>query len=146
MHPSRTSLVLIVTHDPVLTGTATRALVALGFEVTDAIDHRSALEQIRQRVPQFVCVDLSLPRESGFELCEDLRAIPDYAAVQILVLSERWTAIDLAAAEEAGANAFVRKPVDGAHLAHYMRSMLERRHPSRPDFRELRPSDLPAAM
>jgi DNA-binding response OmpR family regulator len=139
-------LVLLVTHDPTLARTMTAELATLGFEVADAIDIGEATEQIERRVPQLVCVDLSLPRESGFEVCEYVRAAPGCVAVQILVLSERSTPIDIAAAEEAGANAFVRKPLDVRTLARYMGSMLERRPPSRSDFRALRPSDMPPSV
>ncbi len=138
-------LVLIVTHDPTLARTMNAELATLGYEVADAIDDRAAIEQIEERVPQLVCVDLSLPRDSGYEVCEYVRAVPERAGVQILVLSERSTPIDIAAAEEAGANAFVRKPLEVAHLAQYMVSMLERRPPSRSNFHALRPSSPPPA-
>ena len=146
MSATRKGLVLIVTHDPVLTRRVSSELAAQGFDVAEAIDSRDALAALQRRTPQLVLVDLSLPRESGFEVCEDVRALPACIDVQIVVLSDRWSPLDLAAAEEAGANAFMRKPLDVTSLAHCMVSMLERRVPSRSDFRSLRPSDSPSAL
>jgi CheY-like chemotaxis protein len=143
MERNRKGLVLIVSHDPTLVRTMSTALETLGFQVADAIDQRDAIDKIEQRTPQLVCVDLNLPRDSGYEVCEYVRARPDLIRVQILVLSDRSSPVDIAQAEDAGANAFVRKPLQVEHLARYMVSMLECRPPSRPMFRALRPSNFP---
>lgn len=143
MEPNPRGLVLIVSNDPTLVRTMSNKLEELGFDVTDAVDQRDAIDKIDARMPKLVCVDLSLPRDSGYEVCEYVRARDDLARVQILVLSDRASPVDIAQAEDAGANAFVRKPLPLEHLARYMVSMLEFRPPSRPMFRALRPSNFP---
>ncbi|MGH7297574.1 MAG: response regulator, partial [Polyangiaceae bacterium] len=47
---------------------------------------------------------------SGYELCEYIRRTPSLTEVRVLVTSERAFPQDMAQAEEAGANVFLKKP------------------------------------
>src|SRR4051794_37735894 len=77
------------------------------FKVETASDHASAVRALEKSVPQLVCVNMRLPRESGLELCEHIRVQRKLSFVPILVMSERATPEDMAHAEIAGANAFL---------------------------------------
>lgn len=134
---------LIVSDDPELLSSLTRTLEAMGFEVETALDYNEAVDHIVQRRLRLVCVDLNLPRDGGFDVCELVRSDPALGGVQILVMSEHDTPQEMADAEEAGANAFVRKPFASELIQQYVRAMLEGRKSSRPTIRELRPSDYP---
>ena len=134
---------LIVSDDPALQRLMADVLRSMRFETTHAIDFHEASERIGERELVLVCVDSSLPRDSGFDVCEFVRADPGRANVQILVMSDRVTPEDMSDAEEVGANAFVRKPFAADLLESYVNAMLERRAASRPAIRELRPSTFP---
>ncbi len=135
--------VLLVTDDPDLQAEMAEALEALGCEIVVAIDHRSAVARIREHAPRLICVDLALPRDSGFDLCEFVRSDPVHASVQILVMSDRDTPEDMADAEEAGANAFLRKPFPMRQLGGYVAAMRERHPPVHTTIRVLAPSTYP---
>lgn len=134
---------LLVTDDPELQTEMAAALEAMGCEIVVAIDHRSAVLRIREHAPQLICVDLALPRDSGFDLCEFVRSDPSRVSVQILVMSDRDTPEDMADAEEAGANAFLRKPFPMDVLGRYVAAMRERHAPSLTTIRVLAPSTYP---
>ena len=137
----RTSL--IVTDDPEVQLSLTRTLEAMGFEVETALDYNEAVDHIVERRFRLVCVDLNLPRDGAFDVCELVRSDPALEGVQILVMSEHGTPQEMADAEEAGANAFVRKPFGVEVFEKYVRAMLAGRTSSRPTIRELRPSHFP---
>jgi DNA-binding response OmpR family regulator len=140
--PSRDTA-LLVTDDPDLQAEMAAVLEAMGCEIVVAIDHRSAVARIRESAPQLICVDLALPRDSGFDLCEFVRSDPSRVSVQILVISDRDTPEDMADAEEAGANAFLRKPFSMHVLERYVAAMRGRRPSSQTTIRALAPSTYP---
>lgn len=119
------NVVLVVEDDPRLRAEMRDALEAAGFWVEVAVDFHRAVELLEARVVDAVCVDTTLPRESGFELCEWVRRSAAHARVPIVVTSDRATPEDMALAEEAGGNAFLKKPFDGARLVKYVEAVLE---------------------
>lgn len=101
---------LVVEDDPALQDAIRRHLEGMGLRVISSFDYRTAVRQLTAVTPDVVSVDLGLPAESGYELCDHVRRQPALAHVPILVTSERTFPQDMARAEEAGANAFLRKP------------------------------------
>ncbi len=108
------------------------------FEVHTALDFESAVKCLQRLRPTIVSVDLGLPRESGFELCEYIRRQPELIYVPILVTNDRGFPEDMANAEEAGANAFLKKPFAMKKLLKYILALLEGPNSSRPSVRRLR--------
>ena len=85
-------------------------LMAMGLEVVDVAEGRSAIRVLQASRPDLVCLDLMLPELSGFEVCEFMRARPELRDVPILVMSARAKPMDRAFAEEVGATAYLVKP------------------------------------
>ena len=106
-------------------------------------DYHGAVTLLAGPVPSLVCLDLTLPRESGFELCEHIRSDPRLRFVPILVMSERSSPEDMAHAENVGANAFLKKPFTREKLLKYVITLLDGPHASRPSVRRLRRSEIP---
>jgi len=120
-----------------------RTLVGQDFHVETTADYHGAVSFLSKLVPHLVCLDLTLPRESGFELCEYIRNDQRLRFVPILVVSERSTPEDMAHAEHVGANAFLKKPFTRDKLIKYVLTLLDGPHASRPSVRRLRRSDAP---
>src|SRR5215470_6948145 len=85
-------------------------LLAMGVEVVDVAEGRSAIRALQAGRPDLVCLDLMLPELSGFEVCEYMRANPELRDIPILVMSARAKPMDRAFAEEVGATAYLIKP------------------------------------
>ncbi len=130
--------VLVVEDDPVLQSAMARCLEESKFQVHTALDYETATRLLKEFRPSLACVDLALPRESGYELCEYIRKQPDLIYVPILVTSDRAFPEDMAHAEEAGANAFLKKPFPMKKLLKYVLALLDGPHSSRPSVRRLR--------
>ena len=90
-----------------------RCLEPLGFDLHHASDGETALELLRGwhgSNPNFVLLDLNLPRMSGLEVLVQLRATPQLKSIPVVVFSTSRLNSDVAKAYENGANSFVVKP------------------------------------
>jgi DNA-binding response OmpR family regulator len=135
--------VLLVNDHPGERDVLLRHLVEERFAVHLATDYQSAVKLLAMIKPSVVCVDLTLPRESGYDLCEYIRAEPRLAWLPILVMSERGSPEEMAHAEEIGANAYLKKPFSGERLLKYVGALLDGASASRPSVRRLRRSEPP---
>jgi two-component system chemotaxis response regulator CheY len=117
-------LVLTVMADPALKQSVEKQLKALAFEVILVSDAEAATKVLETRKPHLVCIDLRLPRDSGYEVCEFIRRTQRLRDVPILVMSERSSAADRAYAEEAGADGFLPKPFSMNQFTQQVRSLM----------------------
>jgi DNA-binding response OmpR family regulator len=130
--------VLVVEDDPGLLSAIGRHLATSGFDVLTASDYQTAVGRLSAAPLHGVCVHLHLPNESGYELCERIREEPILRFVPIMVTSERASPEDMARAEEAGANAFLKKPFSMQHLTQCLEMLILGGGESRPPIRRLR--------
>jgi chemosensory pili system protein ChpA (sensor histidine kinase/response regulator) len=135
--------ILLVEDNPPEREAIRRVLVGQEFRVDATADYHGAITLLADRVPSLVCVDLTLPRESGLDLCEYIRKDARLRLVPVLVMSERGSPEDMANAEYVGANAFLKKPFTRERLLKYVIALLDGPHASRPSVRRLRRSELP---
>jgi DNA-binding response OmpR family regulator len=135
--------ILLVEDHPPQREAIRRVLVGQDFRVEATADYHGAVTLLTGSVPSLVCLDLTLPRESGFELCEYMRSDARLRFVPILVMSERSSPEDMAHAENVGANAFLKKPFTREKLLKYVITLLDGPHASRPSVRRLRRSEIP---
>ena len=84
-----------------------------GFEVITARDGLQALDLLPlDRMPSIISVDLEMPNLDGFGLTSRIRAMPEYDAVPIMMLTSRTGPVVEQQAKEAGVTIFVNKPCD----------------------------------
>jgi len=101
---------LIVEDNPRLQRAMGMELARMDFQVLTASHYDGALRHLARVEPHVVCIDVGLPNKSGYELCEHIRGSLGLATLPILMTSECGSCADKAHAEEAGGNAFLRKP------------------------------------
>lgn len=113
-HPG-TRLILIAERDQQVRKLQQHFLTEEGFTVEFADDGKSALERARAALPALVVTEILIPKLDGLALCRRLREDPLTREVPVLVFSILAAQVR---ASEAGANAFLRKPlVDSNFLA-----------------------------
>jgi DNA-binding response OmpR family regulator len=132
-------VVLVVEDNPPIRDAMVRDLEGVGFVVKVASDFHGALRILASGAPDLVFVDLTLPRESGFDLVEKIRATAGFERIPIIVTSERSSPEDMAQAEEIGGNAFLRKPFTTPLLLKYVRHILDGPNASVTGVRRLEP-------
>lgn len=81
-----------------------------------AIDYLSGLGRFADRakhpLPGLVLLDLKLPRRSGREVLEWIRAQPGLQKIVVIIFTSAQYVGDVSLAYELGANSFIIKPVD----------------------------------
>ena len=82
------------------------------FEVVTANDGAEALRRLGDTTVDAIITDLEMPRISGYELIEDLRARASTRAVPVVVLTTRSGAKHVTLARRLGIAHYVTKPVD----------------------------------
>ena len=83
-----------------------------GVEALDYLLGTRAHSNNPPPLPEFVLLDLNLPRVSGLEVLKRLREEPRTKFLPIVVLTSSNEEQDLINSYEHGANSYIRKPVD----------------------------------
>jgi len=87
-----------------------------GFEVTTAADGQAAAALVEQLKPHVVTLDVMMPRMTGFEVFERLRANPETSHIPVVLVTGRAQASDVARGDELGVDAYLTKPFEPAEL------------------------------
>jgi len=124
MAPDRSPRVLVVEDEPSLRGALLDALAARGFEPCGAADGDEGLRAGRDAAIDLVILDVMLPRRSGFDVCEALRAARP--RLPILLLTARGAEADVLRGFRAGADDYVTKPFSLAQLGARLEALLRR--------------------
>jgi DNA-binding response OmpR family regulator len=116
-----TAVILCVDRDPHVRELETYFLTEAGFGVTFADDGIQALELARSIHPTIVITEILVPKLDGLALCRKLKADPATNDIAVLVFSllsaERR-------AQDAGADAFLSKPLSSESLKDVVRNLL----------------------
>jgi DNA-binding response OmpR family regulator len=97
-----------------------------GYEVTVARDGQEALEAIARVDPHLVLLDVMMPRKSGFDVCQMLRADEAHRDLRIMLLTAKGRDDAVAKGLALGADAYVVKPFSPRELLQKVRELLER--------------------
>jgi CheY-like chemotaxis protein len=69
------------------------------------------------RMPAVILLDLKLPKLSGLDVLNRLRADPRTKLIPTVILTSSSEDEDMVKSYEGGANSYVRKPIDFSHFA-----------------------------
>ncbi len=123
---SHRRVVVFVDGEPTLQRNVVSYLAELGIEVVAIGNGDAALDAVKERRPDVVCIDVNLPRGSGYEVCEQIRSDPDVGSVAVLMTCDRASPESRAFSYEAGANVYLAKPYSVERLAKEVLRLLER--------------------
>ncbi len=115
--------VLIVEDDQTLLSVLEYNLAKEGYNVVTAADGVEALEAARRDKPDFIILDVMLPKMSGFEVCRILRK---EMTVPILILTAKDEEVDKIVGLDLGADDYMTKPFSMRELLARIRAMLRR--------------------
>ena len=115
---------LLIEDDAVQRLGLVRQLEADGYRVDAAADGQDGLFQAREYPVDLVIVDLGLPKLSGLQVVQSLRA--DGKTLPILILTARGSWQDKVTGLEAGADDYLVKPFDYPELAARVKALLRR--------------------
>jgi DNA-binding response OmpR family regulator len=120
----RNKRILIVDDDPDILHSMHLRLKANNYDTFFAADAISCMAEARKSEPDLIILDLGLPAGDGFLVMERFKAVPSLASIPVIVVSARDRRANDKRALEAGAKAFLQKPVNNAELLAVIRQHL----------------------
>ncbi|MBI5920654.1 MAG: response regulator [Betaproteobacteria bacterium] len=119
-----TKKILIVDDEPNIVISLEFLMKREGFQVAVAVDGEEALRKIAELEPDLVLLDIMMPKKSGFEVCQEVRANPDWTAIKLIMLTAKGRDTEVQKGMALGADAYVTKPFSTKDLVIKVRSVL----------------------
>lgn len=116
--------ILIVDDEPNIVLSLEFLMKQAGFEVRTVGDGQAALDAIEAEPPDLVLLDVMLPGKTGFEVCQAIRANPDWQAVRVIMLTARGREIDREKGQALGADDYITKPFATREVVTKVQAML----------------------
>jgi len=118
--------ILVVDDEPHILLGLQDALEFEGFRVVTAATGASAVETHRRERPDAVVLDLMLPDQNGYQICEQIRVSDP--TVPVLMLTAKSQEADKIRGLDSGADDYVTKPFSVGELTARIRALFRRAH------------------
>ncbi|GAB5440228.1 MAG: response regulator transcription factor [Fuerstiella sp.] len=116
--------VLVAEDDRFTRDGLTEILEGEGYQVVPAADGDEAIRVFRREKPDFICLDIMMPGQSGFEACRAIRAAS--SDVPIIFISAKAEEFDRLVGFEVGADDFIAKPFSVREVLARVRAVARR--------------------
>ena len=87
-----------------------RALLRAGYSAISAADGEAALLMARERMPGLILLDLKLPKVTGLEVLQKIRADPRTRRIPVVILTTSRNPLDHSQCKTLGADMCLSKP------------------------------------
>ncbi|MDY6898525.1 MAG: response regulator, partial [Cyanobacteriota bacterium] len=94
------------------------------YQLYYAPSGQEALLNLDTFEPDLILLDVMMPEMDGIEVCQRIKAIPQWEVVPIIVVTALTTKKDLAQCLSAGADDYISKPINSLELKARIKSML----------------------
>jgi DNA-binding response OmpR family regulator len=108
--------VLIVDDEPNIVAALEFLLQKSGYEVKVAANGEDAFAQLDAFKPDLVLLDVMMPKVSGYEVCQGMRAQPQWRHIKIVILSAKGREVEVSKGMSLGADLYVTKPFSSSEL------------------------------
>jgi Response regulators consisting of a CheY-like receiver domain and a winged-helix DNA-binding domain len=120
--------ILIVDDDPDIADALTLILQSAEYDVISAATGQECLQIARAERPDLILLDVRLPDINGLEVCRRIKTDPELARIAVInVTGMRTSKDDEVEGIEAGADAYLTKPVHLRTLLAHMQTLLRAR-------------------
>lgn len=112
------------------------------YNVILASDGLEAEDNLALSLPDLVLSDVIMPGKTGYSLCADIKAHPDWNHIPVILLTAKADAESSIEGMKAGADAYIPKPFDPDYLRAAVESLLRNRKILQDKIRNLTSADL----
>ncbi|MGE4279015.1 MAG: response regulator transcription factor [Magnetospirillum sp.] len=116
--------VLVVDDEPNIVLSLEYLLKQVGYDVHVARDGEAALSAIAEHRPGLVLLDVMMPKRDGYDVCQTVRANPDWADTRIIMLTAKGRESEREKGLALGADEYVTKPFSTRDVVEKVRSFL----------------------
>lgn len=96
-----------------------------GYDVYSATDGDEALQAIHEKLPDLILLDVMMPKRDGFEVCQIIRANPEWKNMKIIILTAKGREVDQEKGLALGADDYITKPFATQELVKKVKMVLE---------------------
>lgn len=100
-------------------------LAGVDCEIEHAVDGQDTLAKVKAFGPDLLLLDVMMPKLSGFEVCQKLKADATTRQIMVLMVTALNETGDIERAVQAGTDDFLSKPVDKFGLLKRVENMLK---------------------
>jgi DNA-binding response OmpR family regulator len=118
------SLVVVADDEGDILELVTTIIERAGHQVVQVRDGAAALAAVRERRPDLVVLDISMPEVDGLEVLRRLRSDDETSELPVLLLSARAQEDDVRLGFATGASAYVKKPFSPGELSRRVDDLL----------------------
>ncbi len=124
--------ILLIDDDPDFVKATVKVLESGNYEVIVAYDGAEGLRKVREEAPDLILLDVIMPGEHGFNVCEELKGSDEFADIPVLMLTSfsqkaGETSIPVSQGFGLEAEDYIDKPVEPAVLLERIEGHLKRR-------------------
>jgi CheY-like chemotaxis protein len=116
--------ILIAEDEPDIRDLITFTLRFAGYEVVAASNGEEAVELARQEMPDAILLDVRMPKKTGYEACQMIKADPLMKDIPVLFLSAKGQESEIQAGLQAGATEYLLKPFAPDQLVQRIQEVL----------------------
>ena len=120
-----TKKVLIADDEPNIVTSLEFLLEHNGYDVRVARDGQEVLDQLPDYRPDLILLDVMMPVRNGFEICQTIRADPEWRDMKIVMLTAKGRDIEATKGLALGADAYVTKPFSTKDLVERVKELLD---------------------
>ena len=121
-----TKSILVVEDEPNIVLSLQFLMKQAGFDVRVARDGEEALREVEIRAPDLILLDVMIPKRDGYDVCQTIRANPDWGYIYIIMLTAKGREVDREKGISLGANDYVTKPFSTRDLTEKVKQLLSR--------------------
>jgi len=96
-----------------------------GYGVLTAYNGKSGIEKAQNEVPDLILLDVMMPDINGFEVCKTLVSDSRTSDIPIILVTAKTDAEDIKEGLDAGANDYIKKPINKIELLARVKSELK---------------------
>jgi two-component system cell cycle response regulator DivK len=122
--PEDKKTIMVVEDEPLNMRLTVDLLEMNGFSVLSCTDGCSAVEMLKQDIPDLILLDINLPKMNGFEVHGKIREDIRLGKVKVIALSASVMREDEERIRAAGFDDFIPKPIDTKGLIKKIRDHL----------------------
>lgn len=116
--------ILVVDDEPNIVLSLEFLMKQAGFQVRTASDGEAALAAIAAEPPDLMLLDVMMPRKNGYEVCQAVRANPEWKGIRIIMLTAKGREVEREKGMALGADDYITKPFSTQEVVDRVRELL----------------------
>jgi len=117
--------ILIVDDEPNIVLSLEFLMKKEGYEFRAVTNGDEALQAVEEKIPDLILLDVMMPRKDGYEVCQELRANPDWQNIKIIMLTAKGRNVEREKGLALGADDYITKPFATRELVEKVNTLLQ---------------------